>query len=182
MEGWFVRRCNVVRVLPNRDQQKTLSVVGDRCAALWNAVQYRCRQAFFGREALPSYERLCEEFLEHPAYRALPSDIGQEMIKKARSAWNSFFALRRKHAQGLIQNAPGIPRYWKDRKTGKRLAKCIPVKSPRSYAIDARIAREGAVGRGGKKDIPQVEDAVSESSQENGACRPGSGCRDFPCP
>jgi len=102
-------------------------------------VQYRCRQTFFKKEPLPSYEQLCGEFSGHPAYRALPSDIGQEFIKKARSAWNSFFALRRKHAQGQMQKAPGIPRYWKNRKTGKRLAKCIPIKSPRSYAIDARV-------------------------------------------
>jgi putative transposase len=115
-----------------------LAEVGDRAAALWNAVQYRCRQAFFKGEPVPSYQTLCAEFQNHPAYRALPSDIGQEVVKKARKAWNSFFACLRLHRAGKLERPPRIPGYWKDRRTGRRLARVIPVKSPRSYALDAR--------------------------------------------
>ncbi|MCF6097452.1 transposase [Thermovorax subterraneus] len=114
-----------------------LETIGDRCAALWNAVQYRCRQAFFKGEPVPSYETLCAEFKEHPAYRALPAHIGQEVIKKARKAWNSFFACLRLYRKGKLEEPPRIPRYWKDRRMGKRTFRVIPVKAPTSYALDS---------------------------------------------
>lgn len=85
-----MKRTNTVRLIPTKEQGETLRLMADRCAALWNAVQFRCRQAFLKGEPVPSYERLCSEFKGHDAYRALPSDIGQELIKKARKAWNSF--------------------------------------------------------------------------------------------
>ncbi|ACX51600.1 transposase, IS605 OrfB family [Ammonifex degensii KC4] len=133
-----MKHTNVVRVLPDKQQKQILEIIGDRCAALYNAVQYRCRQAFFGGEPVPSYAALCSEFEEHPAYKALPSDIGQEVIKKARKAWDSYFACLRLYRKGDIPRPPRVPGYWKDRRTGKRLVRLIPVKSPRSYSLDAR--------------------------------------------
>ena len=132
-----MRRTNVVRVLPGKEQKQVLETIGDRCAALWNAVQYRCRQTFFRGEPVPSYETLCAEFKEHPVYRALPAHIGQEVIKKARKAWDSFFALLRLWGKGEMSERPGLPRYWKDRRTGRRTFCVIPVKAPTSYALDS---------------------------------------------
>ncbi len=133
-----MKRCNVVRVLFSKEQAKTLETLGDRCAALWNAANFRCRQAFLKGEPVPSYATLCAEFQNHPAYKALPSDIAQEILKKLRKTWNSFFTLLRLWKKGELEKRPGLPRYWKDRRTGKRLAKLIPVKSPRSYFLDTR--------------------------------------------
>ncbi|WP_245574260.1 transposase [Desulfovirgula thermocuniculi] len=124
--------------MPGKQQRQVLETIGDRCAALWNAVQYRCRQAFFKGEPVPSYAALCSEFKEHPAYRALPAHIGQEVIKKARKAWDSFFACLRLYRKGELERPPRIPRYWKDRRTGKRTFCVIPVKAPTSYALDSR--------------------------------------------
>ncbi len=87
---------------------------------------------------MPSYETLCSEFKEHLAYRALSTHIGQEVIKKARKAWDSFFALLRLWKKGKLEKRPGLPRYWKDRRTGKRTFCVIPVKAPTSYALDSR--------------------------------------------
>jgi putative transposase len=133
-----MKRTNTVRLIPAREQAEILNTVADRSAALWNAVQFRCRQAFLKREPVPSYVKLCAEFREHPAYRALPADIGQETIKKARKAWDSFFALLRLYQKGELENRPRLPGYWKDRRAGRRNAKVIPVKSPRSYSLDAK--------------------------------------------
>ena len=87
---------------------------------------------------MPSYETLCSEFKEHPAYRALPAHIGQEVIKKARKAWDSFFACLRLYRKGELERPPRIPRYWKDRRTGKRTFRVIPVKAPTSYTLNSR--------------------------------------------
>ncbi|MGI9951968.1 transposase [Moorellaceae bacterium AZ2] len=75
---------------------------------------------------------------EHPAYKALPVHIGQEIIKKARKAWNSFFACLRLYQKGQLAQQPSLPRYWKDRKTGKRFFRVIPVKAPPSYSLTAK--------------------------------------------
>ncbi|MGI9951273.1 transposase [Moorellaceae bacterium AZ2] len=133
-----MKRTNVVRVLPNKQQRQILNTIGNRCAALWNAVQFRCRQALLKDEPVPSYEALCSEFKEHPAYKALPAHIGQEVIKKARKAWNSFFACLRLYRKGKLAQRPSLPRYWKDRKTGKRFFRVIPVKAPTSYSLTAK--------------------------------------------
>ncbi|MCS5696990.1 RNA-guided endonuclease InsQ/TnpB family protein [Desulfofundulus thermocisternus] len=133
-----MKRCNVVRVLFSKVQAKVLETLGDRCAALWNAANFRCRRAFLKGEPVPSYATLCAEFQGHPAYKALPSDIAQEVLKKLRKAWNSFFALLRLWKEGKLEKRPGLPGYWKDCRTGKRLVRIIPVKSPRSYSLDAR--------------------------------------------
>ncbi|WP_066354436.1 RNA-guided endonuclease InsQ/TnpB family protein [Fervidicola ferrireducens] len=133
-----MKHTNVVRVLPDKRQKQVLEIIGDRCAALWNAVQYRCRQAFFKGDSVPSYAALCSEFKEHPAYKALPAHIGQEVIKKARKAWDSYFACLRLYRKGELKEPPHIPRYWKDRRTGRRIFRVIPVKAPTSYSLDAR--------------------------------------------
>jgi IS605 OrfB family transposase len=133
-----MKRTNVVRVLPDKNQKQVLETLGERCAALWNTAQYRCSKAFLKGEPVPSYATLCAEFQSHPAYRALPSDVAQEVLKKLRKAWDSFFALLRLWRKGELEERPGLPGYWKDRRTGKRLVKLIPVKSPRSYSLDTR--------------------------------------------
>ncbi|MGB9804930.1 hypothetical protein [Desulfofundulus sp.] len=116
-----------------------LEISGDRCVALWNAVQYRCRQAFFRGEPVPSYEILSTEFKEHPVYRTLPAYIGQEVIKKARRTWNAFFACLRLYRKGRLAQRPSLSLYWKDRKTGKRFFRVIPVKAPISYSLTVKI-------------------------------------------
>jgi putative transposase len=87
---------------------------------------------------VPSYVELCAEFKCHAAYRALPARIGQEVIKKARRAWNAYFACRRLHRAGKIKRQPRIPGYWKDRRTGQRQAKLIPIQAPTAYSLDNR--------------------------------------------
>lgn len=133
-----MKRCNIVRVLFSKEEAKILKTLGDRCAVLWNAANFRCRQAFLKGEPVPSYATLCAEFQDHPAYKALPSDIAQEVLKKLRKAWNSFFACLRLWKKGELNKRPGLPKYWKDRWTGKRPVRLIPVKSPRSYSLDAK--------------------------------------------
>lgn len=133
-----MKRTNVVRLIPDKNTIPVLKILGDRCAALWNAAQYRMRQAFFQGLPVPSYAKLCEEFQDHDAYKALPSDVAQEILKKARQSWNAFFACLRLYRNGKLENRPHIPGYWKDRKSGQRFFKVIPVKSPRSYSLAAR--------------------------------------------
>jgi putative transposase len=72
-------------------------------------------------------------------YRALPSDIAQEVIKKLAEAWKSFRALRLAHAPGTLEHKPGLPRYRKNR-DGTRPFNYIPIKSARSYAVTDTVS------------------------------------------
>ncbi len=87
---------------------------------------------------MPSYETLCSEFKEHLAYRALSTHIGQEVIKKARKAW-TLFALLRLWKEGKLEKRSGLPRYWKDRRTGKRTFCVIPVEG--AYLLRVGLPR-----------------------------------------
>ena len=130
-----VRRVNIYRLMPDPAQRRLLREVADRCAALWNVAQYRCRQAFFAGARVPSYAGLCSALGGHAAYRALPSDIAQETLKKVAESWTSYRRLRRAHGTDSYPHTPGLPGYWKDRRTGHRLPKCIPLKCPRAYRV-----------------------------------------------
>ncbi|MBX6423429.1 RNA-guided endonuclease TnpB family protein [Thermosulfurimonas sp. F29] len=123
-------------MLPTRRERRILKEIGDRVSALWNAANFVCRQRFFKGEKVPSYGELCSLMKNTPEYQALPSDIAQEVLKKLRQAWTSFFRLKALYAMGKISEKPSPPRYRKDRTTGKRFSDWIPVKSARAYAVD----------------------------------------------
>jgi hypothetical protein len=79
-------RTNRLRLVPGKDQQDILQTLGDRVSALWNVVNYRCRQPFLAGCRVPSYSVLCAEIKPHETYRALPSDVAQEVLKKIADA------------------------------------------------------------------------------------------------
>jgi putative transposase len=131
-------KTNRFRLDPTAEQAAILHHLGDRVSALWNAANYTCRQAFLAGDHVPSYATLCRAFRDHEAFRALPSDIAQEVLKKLREAWTSYFALRRLWKAGDLPDKPGLPRYRKDRKSGIRWTGLIPLKCGRAYRVQGR--------------------------------------------
>lgn len=135
--SYITMKTNRVRLDPSEPQLQQLQVLGDRVSALWNAANYSCRQLFIAGDKMPSYNSLDGVFRSHNAFRALPSDIAQETLKKLAEAWKSFFALRKLYNSGGLNDKPGLPKYRKDRKTGMRLTDFIPIKCDRSYRVNA---------------------------------------------
>jgi putative transposase len=134
-------RTNTVRVDPGKRQAEELKILGDRVSRLWNAANFRCRQAFLAKEGVPLGFKLEAEMKDSPEYRQLPSDIAQEILKKLSEAWKSYFELRAKWtANPAKSQKPGLPAYRKDRKTGTRPCDFIPIKCNRAYAHDAKDA------------------------------------------
>jgi transposase len=129
-------RSNTLRIVVSREEAVTCRVLGERVSRLYNAGNYLCRQAFLAGRPIPSYALLCRRLpLEYEAdYRALPSDIAQEVIKKLGEAWQSFRALRKAHTAGTLRQKPGLPRYRKNR-DGSRPFDFNPIKSARSYDV-----------------------------------------------
>ncbi|MFX1513636.1 MAG: hypothetical protein ACFFCQ_13720 [Promethearchaeota archaeon] len=48
------------------------------------------------------------------------SATAQQVERKNREAWKSYFALKERFFQGRIEKHPAMPYYWKDRRTGVR--------------------------------------------------------------
>ncbi|GAB7549437.1 nuclease/transposase family protein [Cupriavidus sp. 8B] len=132
-------RTNTLRLAPSREGEALLRVLGERVSRLWNAANYLCRQAFVAGKPIPSYATLCARLpVEYKTdYRALPSDIAQETLKKLAEAWKSFRALRQEWKAGRLKHKPGLPRYRKDRKlkSEQRPFDFIPIKSARTYDV-----------------------------------------------
>lgn len=103
-----MKRTNTIRLISTKEQKQIFGTIRDYCAALWNAVQYRCRHAFFKEKLMPSCETLYSEFKEHEAYKTLSTHVGQEVIKKARKTWNSFFACVRLRQKGELEIPPSL--------------------------------------------------------------------------
>lgn len=129
-------RANVVRLCPDTEDDGDLRAMARRVSALWNVANYECRQAFLRKEGVPGYSKLCRIVKGHPVYRSLPSDVAQEALTKLAEAWASYWKLRKKWADGELEDKPGLPRYRKDRKTGEYREDFIPIKKPRSYSVD----------------------------------------------
>src|SRR5712691_8038106 len=103
-------KINRFRLDPTTDDVHQLRILGDRVSALWNAANYTCRQAFLAKTGVPSYPALYRAFRGQPIYRALPSDIAQETLKKVREAWSSFFSLLKLWKAGELEERPGLPK------------------------------------------------------------------------
>jgi transposase len=131
-----MKKANIIKLCPDSSQRQTLKLLGNRVSALWNAANFHCREVFIKGGKIPSYSRLCSIFKNSPDYKALPSDIAQEVLKKLSKAWTGYFRLMKLYKAGKPQHRPGLPRYRKDRKTKTRPFDFIPIKSPRAYSIE----------------------------------------------
>ena len=131
-----MRRTNIIRICPAKKQEKILRLMGDRVSALWNAANYLYRQSYFKNERVPSYEKSYHLFKTQDDYKALPTHIAQEGLKKLSKAWKSYFELLRLYKTGRLQDKPGLPKYRKDRKIGERPFNYIPIQSTRAYSLE----------------------------------------------
>ena len=68
-------------------------------------------------------------------FKALPSNIAQEVLKKLSRAWTGYLRLRKLYERGRIKHKPGLPGYRKDRRSDRRPFDYIPVKSKSAYSI-----------------------------------------------
>jgi len=113
-----MKRTNKFRLRPSKEQEKILRTLCEMSAVLWNKVNYKRRQSFFAGEIDWDTRNEYNEFK-----RILGSATTQQIIRKNDEAWRSFLKLLRlKQQKKLPEHIQRIspPRYWKDRRTGKR--------------------------------------------------------------
>ena len=106
-----VRRTNsfAVRPLSDDDERLVLDLL-DASASLWNELNYERRQQFFDGESVWDTADYRKQYVD-----VLGSATAQQIIRKNKSAWQSFFAA---HENGEDTAPPG---YWGNEDEGREL-------------------------------------------------------------
>ena len=115
-----MRRTNKLRLRPTEEQERVLLNLCEMSAVLWNKLNYIRRQSFF-EGAFDWEEGVAELYNEFKPI--IGSATAQQIIRKNDEAWRSFFSLLKLKGEGSLPShihniSP--PRYWKDRKSGRR--------------------------------------------------------------
>ncbi|MFD1646091.1 RNA-guided endonuclease InsQ/TnpB family protein [Haloarchaeobius litoreus] len=106
-----MRRTNTFVVRPRSDQDaELLHELLDASASLWNELTYERRQNYFDGESIWDTADYRKQYVG-----VLGSATAQQLIRKNKSAWNSFFSLTEK---GKHCSPPG---YWGNEDDGRTL-------------------------------------------------------------
>ncbi|WP_284438595.1 RNA-guided endonuclease InsQ/TnpB family protein [Haloarcula laminariae] len=106
-----VRRTNTFTVRPlSEGDERLLRDLLDASASLWNELNYERRHQFFNGESIWDTADYRKQYVD-----VLGSAIAQQVIRKNKSAWQSFFAAR----ENGENTAP--PGYWGNEDDGREL-------------------------------------------------------------
>jgi putative transposase len=106
-----MRRTNTFTVRPCTEQdERLLREVLDASASLWNELTYERRQQYFDGESVWDTDDYRKRYVG-----VLGSATAQQLIRKSREAWRSFFAVKEK---GEPCSPPG---YWGNEDDGRTL-------------------------------------------------------------
>jgi len=106
-----VKRTNTFTVRPlSEDDERLLRDLLDASASLWNELNYERRQQFFDGESVWDTADYRKQYVG-----VLGSATAQQVIRKNKSAWQSFFAAR----ENGEDTAP--PGYWGNENGGREL-------------------------------------------------------------
>ena len=89
---------------------------------LYNAANYIIRQAFIFQGVYLNYKQMHQLMKSHPAYKALPAKVSQQVLRTLDKNWQSFFraiAEWGEHPEKFL-GRPCLPKY-KDKQQGRNL-------------------------------------------------------------
>jgi putative transposase len=106
-----MKRTNQFVVRPRSEQDRELlHELLDASASLWNELTYERRQQYFDGESIWDTADYRKQYVG-----VLGSATAQQLIRKSKSSWNSFFSLKEKGEHG---SPPG---YWGNEDDGRTL-------------------------------------------------------------
>ncbi|QSG01327.1 RNA-guided endonuclease InsQ/TnpB family protein [Natranaeroarchaeum sulfidigenes] len=136
-----MKRTNQFVVRPRSEQDRELlHELLDASASLWNELTYERRQQFFDGESVWDTEDYRKKYVG-----VLGSATAQQLIRKNKSAWQSFFALKE---EGEECSPPG---YWGNEDDGREL---------RTYIRNDQYTLE--TGNRSRLEIPVGQDLKDE--------------------
>ena len=112
-----MRRTNTFAVRPlSNDDERLLRELMDASASLWNELNYERRQQFFDGESVWDTADYRKKYVG-----VLGSGTAQQVIRKNKSAWKSFFAAQDEWHNGERDERPSLPSYWGNEDDGREL-------------------------------------------------------------
>jgi len=112
-----VRRTNTFAVRPLSDgDERLLCDLLDASASLWNELNYERRRQFFDGESVWDTADYRKQYVD-----VTGSGTAQQVIRKIKSAWNSFFAALDDWHNGERDERPSPPGYWGNEDDGREL-------------------------------------------------------------
>ena len=116
-----VRRTNTFAVRPLSDNdERLLRDLLDASASLWNELNYERRQQFFDGESVWDTADYRKQYVD-----VLGSGTAQQVIRKNKSAWKSFFSAQDEWHNGEREERPSPPGYWGNEDDGRELRTLI---------------------------------------------------------
>ncbi len=89
---------------------------------LYNAANYEIWQTFIFQGVYLNYNKMYQRMKDHPAYKALPAKVSQQVLRTLDKNWHSFFkaiAEWREHPEKFL-GRPSLPKY-KEKQQGRNL-------------------------------------------------------------
>ena len=116
-----MRRTNTFAVRPlSADDKRLLLDLLDASASLWNELNYERRQQFFDGESVWDTADYRKQYVD-----VTGSGTAQQVIRKNKSAWKSFFAAQDEWHNGERDKRPSPPGYWGNEDDGRELRTLI---------------------------------------------------------
>ena len=115
----ILKRTNVFRLKPSKEQEKKLFELCKLSVSLWNSINFKRRQAWINKSFTWDVSDLIEQFS-----KKLGISITWRIIKKNNLAWKSYFALRKKlkrEDNPDFMTKVSMPRYWKAKENWKKI-------------------------------------------------------------
>lgn len=114
-----MKRTNQFDIRPRSKKEREVFVRWlDASASLWNETNYARRHAFLEDESVWDADT---GRLEGKYKGVLSSSVTQQIIRKNREAWRSFFTLNETYHAGKLDERPSPPGYWGNEDDGRVL-------------------------------------------------------------
>lgn len=80
---------------------------------LYNCAVYQCRQAFFSKQPIPSFNQLYHTLKVSDDYKALPAKVSQLVIKQVAKSFKSYYGAVKAYVKdsSKFSGKPKLPRY-----------------------------------------------------------------------
>src|SRR5574344_258047 len=105
---------SVTKLKLNKEQFKIIDSMSYRAKALYNSSLYEVNKHFENTKEYLNYnstDLLMKNHPENTAYRSLPAQVSQQLIKKLHKDYSSFFALLKKKQNKDYDKRIDTPRY-----------------------------------------------------------------------
>ena len=145
-------------IKPSKQESRELDNLCFLSKNLYNCAVYQCRQAFFARQPVPSFNQLYHSLKTGDDYKALPAKVSQLVIKQVAKSFKSYLAAVEAYRKdsSKFHTIPKLPRY-KHKTRGRNIL------TYNYQAVSKKALRFGLIQPSGTNlSIPTKQEKIDE--------------------